>query len=337
VNVNVSGPVRVFALVGGLAALVLGVWFFLLGGLSPSGSSEPVKVIKPLYGGKTASALPAPRVKAKPAPSAPKRASGPAAKAETEPKPRPAKVANPEKLPLALARALTRHAVVVVSLYDPEAKIDRISLGEARAGADRARVGFVALNVLDRRASEPLTRKLGVLSAPAFFLYRRPGELVMRVDGFADRDLVAQAAVSSLPATLRRALPPRAARPARVTQARWSGRANAICREGSGISSAQPTTREALLAAWPGKLAQFKRSVGRLKALPLPTSPAPRARTQRLLGRWDTIHVLAIQVLAAARANDAARFQTLATRLGARGRAANELAAELGATTCTVT
>jgi hypothetical protein len=198
VNVNVSGPVRVFALVGGLAALALGAWFFLLGGMSPSATDEPVKVIKPLYGGKTAPAA-APAAKRAATPVA-KAAPTPTAKPKAPPKPAPprAKLANPEGLPLVVVRALARHGVVVVSLYDREAKVDRISLAEARAGARRARVGFVALNVLDRKASEALTRKLGVLSAPAFFLYRRPGELVMRVDGFADRDLVAQAALGAV-------------------------------------------------------------------------------------------------------------------------------------------
>ncbi len=199
---NVSGPVRVFALVGGLAALGMGVWFFLLGGLSPAASSEPVKEIKPLYARQNLVA-PATKPKPKPVPKAKQAAPAVPSKARPAtaptPRPKPVRIPNPENLPLALARALTRHAVVVVSLYDPEAKVDRISLAEARAGARRARVGFVALNVLDRRASEPLTRKLGVLSAPAFFLYRRPGELVMRVDGFADRDLVAQAALSAAP------------------------------------------------------------------------------------------------------------------------------------------
>ena len=206
---NVSAPIRIFAAVGGLSALALGVWFFLLGGLSPGSSTEPAKVIKPLYGGKPASAVAVPTSKPKVTAKAkvkPKTMATPKAKAKpvatvptSTPKPKPARtrVPNPERLPLAVAQALTRHAVVVVSLYDPEAKVDRISLDEARAGARRAEVGFVALNVLDRRASEALTRKLGVLSAPAFFLYRRPGELVMRLDGFADRDLVAQAALGA--------------------------------------------------------------------------------------------------------------------------------------------
>ena len=208
---NVSAPIRIFAAVGGLSALALGVWFFLLGGLSPGSSTEPAKVIKPLYGGKPASAVAVPTSKPKvtakskaKAKVKPKTMATPKAKAKpvatvptSKPKPAQTRVPNPERLPLAVAQALTRHAVVVVSLYDPEAKVDRISLDEARAGARRAEVGFVALNVLDRRASAALTRKLGVLSAPAFFLYRRPGELVMRLDGFADRDLVAQAALGA--------------------------------------------------------------------------------------------------------------------------------------------
>ena len=204
-NVNVSAPIRIFALVGGLAALALGAWFFFLGGLAPGGATEPVKEIKPLYGGKTNVAVATPKVArtARPAASKPARRVAPKPRPQPQPKPKarvkPAAVPNPEKLPLAVAQALARHRVVVVSLYDPEAKVDRISLGEARAGARRAAVGFVALNVLDRRASEALTRKLGVLSAPAFFLYSRPGKLVMRVDGFADRDLVAQAAVAASP------------------------------------------------------------------------------------------------------------------------------------------
>jgi hypothetical protein len=341
VNVNVSGPVRVFALVGGLAALALGAWFFLLGGMSPSSATEPVKEIKPLYGGKKPSAVPKANRAGAVAPAAPVKRAATAPKAATTPKPkapaRSARVPNPEKLPVAVARALAKHPVVVVSLYDPEAKVDRIALGEARAGARRANVAFVALNALDRRASEALTRKLGVLSAPAFFLYKRPGTLVMRVDGFADRDLVAQAAVSALPPTVRSASTARSSQPKRITQARWSNRANAICVEGGVIPTSKPATRNEVLSAWPALLADFKRDVARLKALPLPTSPAARARTQKLLAGWTGIHTLALRVLDAVKANDAARFQALLPTLTARSQAANRLAAEVGATACTVT
>jgi hypothetical protein len=351
VNVNVSGPVRVFALVGGLAALALGVWFFLLGGMSPSASSEPAKVIKPLYGGKKAPTAPTAKPKprraaetpatatataAKPGAARPQVQAQPKAAPKPKAKPKPAPLANPEKLPLAVARALARHPVVVVALYSPEAKVDRISLGEARAGAERAHVGFVALNALDRRASEALMRKLGVLSAPAFFLYKRPGKLVMRIDGFADRDLVAQAAVTALPPTLRRSQPAPARKPAAVTQARWSNRANAICVEG-GVIPAQPTSREQVLKAWPALLADFKRDIARLNALPLPTSPTARTRTKKLLTLWGRVHAIGVGLLEAVKANDAARFNALQPKLTAQSNAANRLAADVGATSCTVT
>jgi hypothetical protein len=40
---------------------------------------------------------------------------------------------------------------------------------------------------------------LGVLPDPAVLVYRRPGDLVARFDGFADRDTVAQAATNVAP------------------------------------------------------------------------------------------------------------------------------------------
>ena len=41
--------------------------------------------------------------------------------------------------------------------------------------------------------------KLGVLPDPALLVFRRPGDLVFRVNGFADRATVAQAAVNARP------------------------------------------------------------------------------------------------------------------------------------------
>jgi hypothetical protein len=199
---------RIVAILGGAAALGLALWLFVLPVVMPSGpTDEPLKTIKPLHPVKKAGLVPTAPAKAAQKPAGPAKAK-PAAPAPARPT-KPARpkastkraVPNPNGLPLAIARALARHPVVVVSLYSPEAKVDGISLGEAAAGAKLAgsSVGFVALNVLDQRQSLPLTRKLGVLSNPAVFVYRRPGNLVMRFDGFADRDLVAQAAVAALP------------------------------------------------------------------------------------------------------------------------------------------
>ena len=102
-------------------------------------------------------------------------------------------------LPAVINHALLTHMVVVVSLYDPEATVDSASVGEAQAGAKLANVGFVPLNVLSQAQAGPLTKKLGVLPDPALLVFRRPGDLVFRINGFADRNTVAQAAVNSKP------------------------------------------------------------------------------------------------------------------------------------------
>ena len=86
-----------------------------------------------------------------------------------------------------------------MSLYDPQAIVDAASLGEAQAGAKLANVGFVPLNVLTEAQAQPLAKKLGILPDPALLVFRRPGDLVFRVNGFADRATVAQAAANALP------------------------------------------------------------------------------------------------------------------------------------------
>ena len=85
----------------------------------------------------------------------------------------------------------------MVSLYSPEASVDATSLGEAAAGAKLAKVGFLAINVLDQAQAAPFTDALGVLQDPTLLIYARPGTLTFKVDGFADRDVVAQAAQSA--------------------------------------------------------------------------------------------------------------------------------------------
>jgi hypothetical protein len=59
----------------------------------------------------------------------------------------------------------------------------------------------VPLDVLDERQAGPLTSLLGVLPDPAVLVYRRPGDLVARFDGFADRDTVAQAVANAATVT----------------------------------------------------------------------------------------------------------------------------------------
>ena len=101
---------------------------------------------------------------------------------------------------MSLVSALRKHRIVVVSLVDPQSTTDAVSFFEARAGAAAAHVGFLGVSVLDANVAGPLTTLLpggGLLPDPGLLIYRRPGTLVQRIDGFADRDAVAQAAAAS--------------------------------------------------------------------------------------------------------------------------------------------
>jgi hypothetical protein len=175
---------RIVIALGGLAAL--GLAAFMLGMGRPSDATEAsVAPIKPLHPVRKAAAHP--------------RSTAPRKAAPRKPAPKPIELLpglTPE-----VAAALREHDVVVVALYDPQARVDRISLAEASAGAKAAQAGFVPLDVLRQGQAGPLVRQLGVLPDPAVLVYRRPGELVARFDGFADRDTVAQAAANAATAT----------------------------------------------------------------------------------------------------------------------------------------
>jgi hypothetical protein len=97
-------------------------------------------------------------------------------------------------LPTPIAAALGRNRVVVVSVYNPYSEVDGIAFAEARAGAKIAGVEFVGLNVLSQAQVGKLTQTLGLLPDPGLLVYTRPGTLVARINGFADKETVAQAA-----------------------------------------------------------------------------------------------------------------------------------------------
>ena len=101
------------------------------------------------------------------------------------------------RLPAALQWALSQHKIVVVSIHNPSSDVDAISVAEAHAGAADAGAGFLLVNVLDNSVAGPLTALLpggGLLPDPGVLVYRAPGTLAFRLDGFNDRDAVAQAA-----------------------------------------------------------------------------------------------------------------------------------------------
>ena len=187
-TLTISPQMRIVVALGALAAL--GLAAFTLGMGRPSGASQAsVAPIKPLHPVRKV-------VQARPkvVPSKPKVATKPKV-APKKPTPKPV-VLLPGLTP-EIAAALREHDVVVVSLFDPQARVDQISLAEASAGAKAADAGFVPLDVLRQSQGGPLVRQLGVLPDPAVLVYRRPGDLVARFDGFADRDTVAQAVANA--------------------------------------------------------------------------------------------------------------------------------------------
>ena len=126
-------------------------------------------------------------------------------------KPAKAKVAKPAAaavsngvasngLPMSIMVSLRSHNVVVVSLWGSGGKIDAMSRDEAAAGSAAVGAGFVSLNVLERgREAEALTLKLGtMLRAPTVLLFTSGGKLANTLEGFRDRETVAQSALNAL-------------------------------------------------------------------------------------------------------------------------------------------
>jgi hypothetical protein len=217
VSVTVSPQLRLLALVG-LIAVLGGAAALMLMGRSGSGSAAP-KVIKPLHPvARHATKTP---VKAKVKAPAAKHAAKPAVRKAA---PKKAVVKTPKApvvtvkgLPASLVAALTAHPVVVVALYqvertstaaqklaartgsspDAAVGIDRLALAEAQAGAHDAHAGFVGVDVFHRPDAEPLTKLLGVLQDPAVLVFKRPGTMFVQLNGYADRDTIAQAATNA--------------------------------------------------------------------------------------------------------------------------------------------
>jgi hypothetical protein len=83
--------------------------------------------------------------------------------------------------------------VVVVSLYSPQAGVDKLATAEARAGAAASGAGFVAVNVFHQRSGIPVLHKLGIVDTPAVLVVTRRRAVTAELRGFVDRDVVAQA------------------------------------------------------------------------------------------------------------------------------------------------
>jgi hypothetical protein len=213
VNLTVSPQIRIVALVGLLAAVGLAGSMFVLGG--GGSKTETVATATATQTRPTATATTPAKPHAKPAvPTPAKHAPKPKAKPHATPKPRqPAKFrgnAVYSNLPSSLQWELAHHKVVVVSLYNPRSDVDAISVAEAHAGAVKAGAGFLLVSVLDNEVAGILTALLpggGLLPDPGVLVYKAPGDVALRLDGFADRDSVAQAATNVIAGELGPAAP----------------------------------------------------------------------------------------------------------------------------------
>ncbi len=99
-------------------------------------------------------------------------------------------------LPAKLRAALGRHPVVVAAFFDSQNRIDSLTVAEARAGAAARGAGFVTVNLLSDKVAGRLTAFLPsdeLLPAPGILVFKRPGRIVWRSDGYLDRQAVAQA------------------------------------------------------------------------------------------------------------------------------------------------
>jgi hypothetical protein len=204
VSITLSPQIRIVALVGVLAVLGLGASMFLFNHGSSKTQTTAVSTHAATSRSSTVAHTPA---KAHVTPSKAHSPSKHTTKPHAAVKHHPAKprafhgYAVYANLPQALQWQLAHHKVVVVSLYNPSSEVDSISVAEAHQGAIDANAGFLLVSVLDNRIAGILTALLpggGLLPDPGVLVYRAPGDVALRLDGFADRDSVAQAAVDAL-------------------------------------------------------------------------------------------------------------------------------------------
>lgn len=205
-DLTISRPIRIFALVAVMVAAGGGAMLTLHKGKQTA--APPVVVEHPsttapkpaTTASKTAPATHAAKNPASSTKPSGTRTAPPTSVAHVSAKATAASPVGANGLPTMLNAALRKHSIVVVSLFDPQSQTDAISFAEAQAGAGEAGVGFVGVDLLDSTVAGALTTSLpggGLLPEPGVLIYRRPGTLVGRLDGFNDRDVVAQAAAAS--------------------------------------------------------------------------------------------------------------------------------------------
>jgi hypothetical protein len=201
--------VRIFGLVAVLGAMAMGAYMMTAGRGGGAESVDnsalsPLKAIRPAqqvasklsaHNNATAAGRPTAAAPARPT-AKPKPATAPAAKAspaKAAARPKPA-VKLVKGTPRTIAGQLATHDVVIVLLYDPNARVDDYSLAETQLGAKDSGAGFLAVNVMNQHQASPFTTAYGVLQDPTVLFFKRPGKLALKLVGYADHDTIAQAA-----------------------------------------------------------------------------------------------------------------------------------------------
>jgi hypothetical protein len=98
---------------------------------------------------------------------------------------------------LMVAQGLEEKRVAVVVVYAPGAELDGITLREARAGAANTKAAFVAVNGERELFVRGLATKLDFRRTPMVLVFKRGPRLMTQIEGFADRQTVAQAVVNA--------------------------------------------------------------------------------------------------------------------------------------------
>lgn len=177
-TLTLSPPIRVFALVGIIAATALGAFFFLVArpGVSEGSGSPAASTTSTVGPGATKPATPT-RGTETPTPQR---------------RPRSAPLQTKSGFPLKIDRALRKGRPVIVVVYMPGSSVDRIVLGEALRASRRSRASYVPVSALNERVARQLVAKTGVLPQPAVLVLKNPG-IVVATLSVTDSETIAQA------------------------------------------------------------------------------------------------------------------------------------------------
>jgi hypothetical protein len=96
-------------------------------------------------------------------------------------------------LPGSVALALKTNPFVVVALYVAGDSIDMTANSEAQAGAELARVPYVPINVGEESQIGDLASRLPSLMVPSVVVIARGGRVATQLEGYIDRQAVAEA------------------------------------------------------------------------------------------------------------------------------------------------